>query len=326
MNIVYASDNGFAEYLGISMLSLFENNRGSSESINIYILDGGISQTNKEHLEQIAKSFDGNIYFLNVESLLKSDMKQQRGSLSTFSRLYLTELMPVNVDKVLYLDCDILVENSLEDMYNTELGDNYIAGVNDCVSDGHLENIGLKSGDNYFNAGVLLINLDAWRKDNIIEKFDNFLKDYNNDVPYADQGIVNGVMSHKSIKLSLEYNCYTALYDFKYNDLLTFRKPTVYYSEQEVLRAKEKPTIVHFTTSFLSLRPWIEGCEHEYVDKWLEYKMKTPWADDSLKKDNRSAKKKLALKIYKAMPNCISVRIAGLLHSRIVPMMKKKKH
>ncbi len=324
MNIVYASDNGFAEYLGISMLSLFESNTESAD-IDIYILDGGISQTNKDHLQQIAGSFDRNIYFLNVESLLKSDMKQQRGSLSTFSRLYLTRLMPENIDKVLYLDCDILVVNSLEGMYNTELGDNYIAGVNDCVSDGHLANIGLKSGDNYFNAGVLLINLDAWRKDNVIEKFDSFLKDYDNDVPYADQGIVNGVMSHKSMKLSLENNCYTALYDFEYNDLLIFRKPTCYYSEDEVNKAKNNPTIVHFTTSFLSLRPWIEGCEHEYSEKWLEYKLKTPWADDVLKADNRSVKKKLATKIYKAMPGFISVRIAGLLHSKLMPAMRDKK-
>ena len=61
-------------------------------------------------------------------------MKQQRGSLSTFSRLYLGDLLPDYVTKSLYLDCDLLILKNISEMYNTNIQDYYCAGVNDCIS------------------------------------------------------------------------------------------------------------------------------------------------------------------------------------------------
>lgn len=325
MNIAYASNDNFAEMLGISMISLFENNTGC-EDISIYVLDDGISEENKSLLMRITDEYDRKIYFFNVKHLLDDDMKQQRGSLSTFSRLYLNKLLPSEIEKILYLDCDILVLKNLEDLYGFDIDNYYCAGVNDCVSRSHLKAIGLNSGSNYFNAGVLLINLKMWREDNVTEKFEEFARKYNNDVPYADQGIINGILSSRSMRLSLKYNCYTAVYDFTYKDLMTFRKPQKYYSELETETSKNDPSIVHFTTSFLSLRPWIEGCKHPFADEWLRYKTMSVWADAPMRKDERSAPKKLAVMIYRALPNSVSVNIAGMLHAKIVPAITSRKN
>lgn len=324
MNIVYASDNNFAEILGISMISLFENNSDCSEIV-VYILDDGINEDNKAKLLSIAEKYKRKIFFLDVHHMLDSNMKQERGSLSTFSRMYLTKLIPKEVDKILYLDCDMLILCSLEALYNTDIDTYYCAGVNDCLSDAHLKLVGLNSTSCYFNAGVLLINLRLWNQDNLIDSFEKFSERYHGNVPYADQGIINGVLSEKSKRVALKYNCYTALYDFTYKDLMTFRKPTKYYSEEEVSEAKTDPAIVHFTTSFLSLRPWIEGCKHPYVGEWLKYKAISPWENVPLRKDNRSGKKKFAVKVYKALPNGLAVGIAGILHAWVVPMLKRKK-
>lgn len=324
MNIVYASDNNFAEMLGISMISLFENNRGCSEIV-VYILDDGINVDNKTKLLSVAEKYNRKTFFIDVHHLLKSDMKQKRGSLSTFSRLYITQLISKEVDKVLYLDCDMIILHSLEELYNTNMDEFYSVGVNDCLSDAHLKLIGLNSDNCYFNAGVLLINLSLWNCDDITDKFEKFSECFQGNVPYADQGIINGVLSKKSKNVDLKYNCYTALYDFSYKDLMTFRKPSKYYSEAEVNEAKAHPAIVHFTTSFLSIRPWVEGCRHPYVGEWLKYKAMSPWADVPLRRDDRSGKKKLAVKIYRALPNGLAVGIAGALHAWIVPMMRRKK-
>ena len=323
MNIVYASDNNFAEILGISMTSLFENNKSSSEIV-VYILDDGINEENKENLKLISDRYGRQLDFIDVKPLLNSEMNQERGSLSTFSRLYMEKLIPSDVRKLLYIDCDIIVSDSLEEMYSTDISEVYCAGISDCLSDAHLELIGLKSGDNYFNAGVLLVNLDMWRTEKMCDRFETFSDSYNGNVPYADQDIINGVLSHKSIALDLKNNFYTALYDFSYKDLMIFRKPSKFYSEEEVEEAKKNPVIVHFTTSFLSLRPWIEGCQHPFAKEWIRYKAMTPWADVPMRADNRSAKKKLAVKVYKMMPNNLAVGIAGLLHSKIVPMLRRR--
>ena len=322
MNIVYASDNCFAEKLGISMISLLENNSGC-ENLRIYILDGGIDEENKAYLRATAEKYGRSLVFLNSAHTLDGEMKQQRGSLSTFSRLYLGSLLPADIDKILYLDCDLLVLKELEEMYQSDISGCFCAGVSDCVSGSHLRAIGLDSKSNYFNAGVLLINLEMWRKENVEEKFGEFSRKYNNDVLYADQGIINGVLSAKSVKLPPEYNCFTAVYDFTYKDLMTFRKPAGYYSEAEIESAKQDPAIVHFTTSFLSVRPWVEGCAHPYAGEWLKYKAMSPWADTLPGKDERSGKKRFAVKAYKILPNSVAVGIAGILHAKVMPAIKK---
>ncbi len=322
MNIVYASDDNFAEMLGISMISLFENNTTGDE-INVYILDNGISAENKEKLCFLSDKYCRQIYFIDSGSSLNGDMKQERGSLSTFSRLYAAQLLPEIVNKALYLDCDILVLENLSGLYETDIEEYYGAAVRDCVSDAHKKNVNLASDEVYFNAGVYLINVEKWRNENLSACFEEFAGKYNNKVPYADQGILNGVTASKTRVLDLKYNCYTVLYDFDYTDLMRFRRPSGYYSEAEVTEAGSDPTIVHFTTSFLSLRPWIEGCRHPYANEWFRYKEMSPWSELPLRGDNRTAKKKLAVRIYRLLPGKLAVSVAGLLHSVVMPAVKR---
>lgn len=322
VNIVYASDDNFAEMLGISMISVFENNRVCDE-IDVYVLDNGISPENRDRLISVSEKYSRKVYFIDSAALLNSDMKQERGSLSTFSRLYAAQLLPETVDKALYLDCDILVPGNLSEMYATDIKEYYGAAVRDCISDAHKKNIGLNPDEPYFNAGVYLINVEKWRNDNISAEFEKFADKYNNNVPYADQGILNGVTASGTRILPLEYNCYTVLYDFDYKSLMKFRRPSEYYSEEEISEAVKKPAIVHFSTCFLSLRPWIQGCTHPYADEWIKYKKISPWEEMPLREDNRSAKKKFAVRVYRFLPGKLAVFVVGLLHSVIMPAVKR---
>lgn len=321
MNIVYASDNNFAEILGISMISLFESNRDCSEIV-VYILDDGINEDNKAKLLFVAEKYDREIFFLDVSKIDVPEFVQSaRWSKSAFIRLFMRKILPSNVKKVLYLDCDVIVMQQLDKLYDTNIDKYIAAGVQDCISSSYLRNLKLNNDDFYCNSGILLINMEKWNENDFMLYYDKF----KSVIKYPDQDVINGIYSRKMLKLDLKYNCYTALYDFTYKDLMTFRKPKKYYSEEEVSKAKADPAIVHFTTSFLSLRPWIEGCKHPYVGEWLKYKAMSPWENVPLRKDNRSGKKKFAVKVYKALPNGLAVGIAGSLHAWIVPMMRRKK-
>lgn len=326
MNIVYASDDNFAEFLGISMISLFENNT-ECDNITIYILDDGIGDDNKEKLNSIGEKYNRKVIFMPVPNLHElagvEIHTNSRWSLSTFSRLFLEKILPETVEQVIYLDCDILVMDSLEKLFDMDLKGYCCGAVFDCISDGHKANVGLNLDDNYFNSGVMLISLKNWRKENLFMQFTDFINRYNGNTPYVDQGVINGVISRKIKPIDVKYNCYTVLFDFSYEDMLKYRKPSKYYSEQEVSEAKKNPAIVHFTTSFLSLRPWVEGCKHPYAATWIKYKKMSPWVDVPMRKDNRSAKKKLAVKIYSMLPKKIAVNLAGLLHANVIPIIKK---
>ena len=328
MNIVYASDDNFAEIMGISMISLFESNKDCGE-ITVFILDDGISDDNRSKLLSIGEKYMRNIIFRPIPDINKlagvEIHTSSRWSLSAFSRLFLEKIMDEDIERVIYLDCDMLIYDSLEELYNTDLDGNFCGGVLDCISRYHKKNIGLKCEDNYINSGMMVISLTEWRKNNLCGKFERFINSYGGDLPYVDQGVINGTIGRNIKILDLRYNCYTAVYDFSYSDLMIYRKPSGFYSMKEIEDAKSNPAIVHFTTSFLSLRPWIEGCGHPYEGEWLRFKAMSPWSDTPLRKDNRSAAKKLAVKIYNALPKGISVRIAGALHAWIVPMLRRKR-
>lgn len=112
-NIVYASDDGFAEVLGVSIISLYANNK-EMDDINVFVLDSGISAENKRKLISISKEYNRRkIEFIsakNISEILKLDVKTDRGSLSQYARLFISSSLPKTIERVLYLDCDIVIK------------------------------------------------------------------------------------------------------------------------------------------------------------------------------------------------------------------------
>ena len=91
--------------------------------------------------------------------------------LTCLQRLFLCDYLPKELNKILYLDCDIIARNSLKELYEIEFDkEEYCAAVPDCVSDICRNNIGIDNRSNYYNSGVVLINLELWRKENVAEK------------------------------------------------------------------------------------------------------------------------------------------------------------
>ena len=109
------------------------------------------------------------------------------------------------------------------------------------------------------------------------------------------------------------FNDCTIFYDFTEKEMLIDRRQPRFYTEEEVKEAVENPTIIHFSTSFLSKRAWMNGCKHRYVDEWLKYKSMSPWKDGELWDDNRPIWKQNGVKVLMKMPIGIAVRIAGLM-------------
>lgn len=117
----------------------------------------------------------------------------------------------------------------------------------------------------------------------------------------------------------------TIFYDFTYKEMLTYRKPPKFYTEGEVNEAVVNPSIIHFTTSFLSKRAWMKGCEHRYVGEWLKYKGMSPWRDEPLWEDNRPQWKQTGAKVIMKMPKGLAIRLARLMQAYGRPWMNRVK-
>ena len=302
LEIVFASDDNYAQHLGVSLLSMFESNE-SFFKINAYVLDSGISLINKENLINISKKFVGrNIIFVEINAKLEGfKSKFQIPStiaISAYSRLFLTEILDSSIDRLVYADSDSIFLDSLKGLWETDLSSFMIAGMEDIVDVKFKKEIDLQSDERYINSGLLLINLKKWREKAVFNKFIAVILKHGGSVPHHDQGVINEVFKEDKLILPPKYNVVTTFYEFSNVDKLKkYFSMANYYSQEEFDDAKNNPVFVHFTPSY-SKRPWFLNSRHPLKNQYFKFLEKTPWSDYQLKKDNRKSKILLLEKLF----------------------------
>ena len=298
--VVYSSDDNYAQHTGVSIVSLLDNNK-HFDDIHIYVIDNEISNVNKEKLIDIINNYGRRISFIDFnkyKSMLNLNM-QWNISISSYARLFISSMLPNNVDKVLYFDCDTVIVNKVDELWNTDIKDYYVAGVADTVSSATKSAVGINQDEKYINAGMLLINLKKWREDSIQDKFIEFININNGSVTHHDQGVINGVL-HNNLKiLKPNFNLMTVYYTMKIEDIISYYSiDSEFYSEDVIQEALLHPVYIHFTPGFTT-RPWIKGCKHPKKELYLNYLDKTPWKDSKLEKDKSKVRVKIVNWIYR---------------------------
>lgn len=301
--VVYSSDDNYAQHTGVSIISLLENNKHFKE-ICIYVIDNEISKINKEKLIEIINKYKRKITFVNFNKY-KEELHlnmQWDIAISAYARLFISSIVPKNIDKILYFDCDIVVVNKIDELWNTDIEDYYIAGVEDTVSSTTKLMVGLSKKDKYINSGMLLINLKKWRRDNIEDKFIKFIDSKNGRVTHHDQGVINGVLYEKSKILKPSFNLMTVYYTMKREDIISYYGiEGDFYSQEEIKKSLKEPVSIHFTPGFTK-RPWVKRCKHPEKQVYLDYLYRTPWKGVELEEDKSKIRVKLINWIYRNLP------------------------
>lgn len=236
INICFSCDNNYAKHLCCTIKSLVESN---DEYFNIIILDGGINTKTQQYIKLLAGE-KSTIEFIKLdnEKFKNCPLTQETfhiNSLSTYYRFLLASIC--NWDKILYLDCDIIINKSIKEFYNTNIDDYYFAGVEDILSVENCERLGLNK---YCNAGVMLINLALWRKDNIETKLFDWCINNKEKIKWQDQDVLNVVLQEKIKYVDDIYNAQVAEGEFariKYFNSIA-----------------DKAAIIHYVTCF---KPWL---------------------------------------------------------------------
>ena len=289
LNILYSSDENYAQHLGVSMYSLLKTNQ-DSDKIHVYIIDNEISADNQAKLRRVAAEFSKTgidfIPFAHWKEKLKLNMEWNI-SLSSYARLFMDSMLPASVNRILYLDCDMIVCDSLRQMWETDLEGCVLGAVQDSIGDETKNAVGLSPNERYFNAGMLLVDLARWRADHMEEKCLQFIADRNGNVIHHDQGVLNGLCHHSVKILPVRNNLMTIHFIYtRAQTLKYFGEHASFYSEKEIQRAKDSPVILHYTPSF-TCRPWVKGCAHPRKDLYWKTLAKTPW-DGALPQKNRT--------------------------------------
>lgn len=287
MNILFSSDDNYARHMGVAIISILRHNR-EVERIRFYVINNQITPSNIAKLKLVVNDYDNAeisfIPFENIEKQLHLNLSWPI-SLSSYARLFVGEVLPVEVERVLYLDCDVVVNGPLFDLWNTNLYGKCIGAIQDTIPSSTKASIGLSSKQPYFNAGVLLIDLKQWREDIIGKKCLDLIDSYRGCVTHHDQGVLNGVLNNQWKRLPLKYNVMTVHYLMSQSNICRYYKDEApFYDVLEINEAINKPIIIHFTPSFTN-RPWEEKCCHPLRDCYSRVLATSPWSDSPLVKD-----------------------------------------
>lgn len=321
MNVLYTCDNNYVWLMGVSVISLFENNIELSE-IHVYLLGENISDNNKKILTQIGKRYYRDITVFDVQKIdVPTALVSDRWPLSAFTRLFAGELLPKEIEKVLYLDCDTIVKGKLKRLDEWNASGSTFWGIKDCISKEYKKNIGMDPNGIYINAGVLLINLEKLRSIPIREKIDAYVSKYSKFISYADQDILNGAFNDTIGVLPPNYNIMTLIATYSYFDICTLRRPTNYYTEEEIINAVSNPAIIHYTTNMRVVRPWYLNSNHPLVMEFQNYLSVSPWKEKKLKAMHFNGWETKLICVIEKLPDPISKYILGIMHSVIKPKL-----
>lgn len=268
INICLASDNNYAKYLSVTAASILANAK-KEDDICFYILDGGIEEDNKNKILSLKEIKNCEINFIKIDDNLFEDYKKVKThsyiTLATYYRLKLSELLPF-VDKIIYFDCDIIVNSSLDELFGTDLNGFALGGVLD-ISRKHTA-----KNPTYINAGMIVFNLEYIRKNNIEEEFLNYTKENIDKIKTGDQEIINEVLKGGRIKvLDDSWNVQSS----------NFIGRSSYM---------KNPNVVHYISKN---KPWHFGSFSYHKFLWFKYLELTPWKLKEEEKDYWYKKNKI---------------------------------
>lgn len=329
MDVLYTCDNNYIWLTGISAISMFENNR-DLDNLHVWLLGEKISDENKQILKEIGEKYGREITVIDVPEIdIPDALVSARWPLSAFTRLYAGELLPDDLDKVLYLDGDTIIKGSLKELENWNVTSKTFWGIKDCIGKEYKKNIGIEPNGIYVNAGVLLINLKELRRVSIKEKLSSYMVKYKKLINYADQDVLNGVFNGSIGVLPPQHDVMSIVVTYTYEEITKLRRPTNYYRKEEIEKAIEKPIIIHYTTNMRTIRPWFLDSNHPKKTEFFKYMSISPWKNLKLRKMVFTTKESKIIFYIQKLPKKLSLAILGVLHTEIKPRFirrKAKKH
>lgn len=275
IHILLAITDSYAAYCAVTIVSIFENNKGNDFCIHIICAD--LSEENKNKLERLFEHYRQEIDIIKPDLQRFQaivDMKDKMPSkyhVSTFYRLFAADWLPKDIEKIIYMDCDLIVTGNLKFLWKEDMNENIsLCATHDFVriNDYHRLKI-CKKDHTYFNAGVLLINLAYWRNHSVGQQCVDYICTYPERILIADQEALNAVSIGKVKYLHPKYNV-MSLY-FAKDEYLSAR---VWYDDMhEIREAIKSPVIVHFAGE----KPWFKGYYLPYKNEWTKYLKMTEW-------------------------------------------------
>ena len=248
INIVFGIDSKYAKYCSVTIASILSNHKLNSKegTIKFYFLspeDNSISEKDRKQILELKKIQNFDYEFINIAMDEYKGLPYDRKiTKAAYNRLLISKILNHNIEKVIYLDSDLIVIDDILKLWNYDITNYLLAAVKDYER--------TNPSNTYFNSGVLLLNLKKLRNFNFYEKWKIYIKDLSDikSLKYFDQDILNYITEGKVLLIPKEFNA-MAVY--------AVNNPNV--------------VIAHFT----SFKPWDAFCIHPLQDLYWKYVKQT---------------------------------------------------
>lgn len=301
IEIAVSLDRSYLQHLYVLLQSITLC-KSSEDIYNIHVLHANLQKSDQCELENF---YEGTFkfYFYEVHKI-ENLYTNAHISIETYYRVLLPNILNENIRKILYLDCDMLVKQNLSELWEKEIDGYAIAAVFDHKAQFRKEELNIPSQYNYFNAGVLIMNLKYWREKHLTPEILDYIRTQNNQLMYWDQDALNKFLYNKVLWLEEKWNIQTATFSF----------------DNISSKVLENPAIVHFTGAS---KPWHISSVNIYKKDYFNCLKMTPFKKFTIvSKDVElliNSKKSLYLwgagETGKVVYNYLNIEIEGFIDS-----------
>lgn len=284
--ITFASSDYFAPYLGITLQSIIEKS-DDNYNYDCVVFTKDMSEFNKNQLSEICDRPNFSIRFVNVKEIFKDLNLYAPGhiTIETYFRLVIPLFMK-KYSKILFLDSDLLILEDVKNLFNIDIKDCAIAATEECLMSALLgifgkkavkymyETLKLKDHDKYFQAGVMIMNIDYFNEHNCSIKLMEMVSNFNYNI--VDQDALNELLNDK---------CYWLPNEWNYPPLQKHMKDAKYLENMsDFIRAKylavKEPKILHFADRE---KPWFDPTE-DFAAEWWVIARKSPFYEEIIRR------------------------------------------
>lgn len=273
-NIAYIFDDNYAAITGVSITSLFENNKDLN-GITVYLLAKNLSEENVRKFKQLGEMYGREIVFVDIsdadEQFRQMGLNAYNGNFITYAKMFCVDFVPKAVKQLIYLDSDTIIVDSIRPILA-------VKGLLGMTKGGVI--CRAQSAADYvapYACAVLVFDAERWRNEKWSDKLLEHAKREGKKYLVPDENMLSIVVKDEIVKLPLEFcfpvhNCAFSKED--YIDL----HPCEEYTPEEAERAYEHPIIIH-ADKFLGEKPWLKGNNHPNKELFSQWLARSLWKD-----------------------------------------------
>lgn len=266
MDIVLCVDKNYLFPAMVTVASICRHN--TDVRTTFHVITDSSSVEDLKLLDTVACRYNSSCCYYVVPDSICEKMPLTKGnhpiyfSKATYYRLFLSSILPESIEKVLYLDSDLICVDSLKELWSLDVADKAVFAVSDMYEGdvSFYNRLQYYPQEGYFNGGVELINLKYWRDNSVEETFVDYAVSHADAIFHHDQDIMNYTLKEVKGSLPLRYNVQDG---FLYCDIHLLS----WYRQGELDEARTSPAIIHYTGRF---KPWCEECNHPWKDVYMK--------------------------------------------------------